>query len=286
MRLRHGYLLAGVAWALFLAPAVTFAVLGAGLGALWIYVFGDNPWPPATDWVIPLIGLVVFLSVAACCIVFAYGYGRRRETEAGEDPRREWRKVLLWTLAPLALIAVTAMSLWQRSIHQARETAALEQRQAAFTDLLNARHTLAGLLADRSGDGSLVARVAISGGRPGPYRLLWQINSGIYGEVLSGDLRNIGLGAEGNDLDLEIGIREVAESYRDKVIKGGGVLVDEAFELVVMLEPELTDRDMAAWPVYELHLWERQESSLRSRMATEFPVRFLVRQDGTIDYSP
>ncbi|VVS98338.1 hypothetical protein RV134_200026 [Roseovarius sp. EC-HK134] len=43
-------------------------------GALWLYVFGDNPWPSITEWVLPTTGLVVFVSIAAGCVQVAYRY--------------------------------------------------------------------------------------------------------------------------------------------------------------------------------------------------------------------
>lgn len=43
MRLRDRYLLAGVAWALLVAPMVTYAVMGVCAGVLWLFVFGDAP---------------------------------------------------------------------------------------------------------------------------------------------------------------------------------------------------------------------------------------------------
>lgn len=74
MRLRYGYLLAGVAWVLFVAPAAAYVLLGVVAGALWLYVLGDNPWPSITEWVLRTTGLVVFVSIAAGCVQVAYRY--------------------------------------------------------------------------------------------------------------------------------------------------------------------------------------------------------------------
>lgn len=284
MRLRNGYLLAGVAWALFLAPAAAYTVLGGVAGVLWLYVFGDNPWPAATDWMIPVIGLLVLVSTAACCISYAYKYGREKEIKAEKDCGREWRRVLMWTLAPLVLIAVTAVAFWQRSMHQFETIAAMEQRDAAFAELLNTRHTIAELTLQSTDRGDLQAKLATSGGRSGRYSLLWQINSMTYGEILSYEEQNVEIGNKKEELIVEIMIDELARSYRDTVLDGDDVLVDEPFELVVTLVPEVNEAGIKAWPAYERYRWEHGDSPLRSSITTEFPVRFRVGQNGMIDY--
>lgn len=284
MRLRYGYLLAGVAWALFIAPAATYVVLGGVAGVLWLYVFGDNPWPSAIEWVLPTIGLMVLVSTAVGCIYVADRYGREREIEAGEDGGREWRRVLLWTLAPLGLVAITAVAFWQRSIHQAETLAAMEQRDAVFADLLNTRQTISELTARATDGGDLQAILATSGGRSGPYRLLWQVNSMTYGEILSDGKQDVEIGSAREELTLEILIDDIARSYRDTVLKGGGVLVDEPFGLVVTLVPDVDEQDIEAWPPHERYQWEQGVSPLLSIKSLEFPMRFSVSRDGTIDY--
>jgi len=284
MRIRYRYLLAGVAWALFFAPAAAYFVLAGVAGVLWLYIIGDNPWPSATEWVLLTTGLVVFVSTAAGCMYVAYRYGRNREIEAGEDGGREWRRVLLWTLVPLGLIAITAVAFWQRSIHQAEILAAMEQREAVFADLLNTRQTISELTARATDSGDLQAILATSGGRSGTYRLLWQVNSMTYGEILSDEKQAVEIGSAREELVLEILIDDLARSYRDTVLKGGGVLVDEPFELFVTLVPDVDEQDIEAWPPRERYQWEQGVSPLFSIRSFEFPMRFSVSRDGTINY--
>ncbi len=286
MRLRTGYLIAGAVWALFLSSAATYVVLGAVVGVLWLYVLGDNPWPSALDWVIPVIGLVVFIFTTASCIYFAYRYGRQREMEAVEGGSREWMKLLLWTFAPLALIAIIAVSLGQRSIQQAEEIAGMEQRQAAFTELLNTRQEIVEVFMHRKDDGDFEAHVATSGGRPGPYRLMLQVNRTIYGEILSHEEQSIEMNDDEDVLTIPIQIDAIAESYRDTVLSRGGVLVDEPLKLALTLVPEINDEDIQEWPDFERYRWEQGNSPLLSTVTTTFSVRFLVGQDGRINYSP
>lgn len=284
MRLRYGYLLVGVAWALFFAPAAAYVVLSGVAGVLWLYVFGDNLWPSATQWLLPTTGLVVLISTAAGCIYTAYRYGREREIEAGENGGREWRRVLLWTFAPLGLIAITAVAFWQRSIHQEETLAAVEQREAVFADLLNTRQTISELTLQAIDGGYLQAVIATSGGRSGPYKLLWQVNNMTYGEILSDGKQDLEIGSEREELTLEILIDDLARSYRDTVLIRGGVLVDEPFELVVTLVPKVDEQGIEAWPSQERYSWEQGVSPLLSVISREFPMRFSVSRDGTINH--
>ena len=285
MKLRHRYLLAGVAWALFLAPVVTYFVLALVLGVLWLYVFGDNPWPASLDWLVLVVASVVFISTAALSIYLAYRYGREREIEAEVDDPRQRRRVLLAGLAPVALIAITAVFLWQQSVDQAEAIAEADSRETAFTDLMNGRHTIAELGLDRNGGGDFEARVETSGGKPGPYSLRWQVNSMPYGEILSHDDQDIEVGREAGGTSFEISIDELARSYRDTILNGGGVFVDEPFELVVTLQPIIDEGDVEAWPAFERYRWDQGKTPLTSSMTIDFPVLFRIEEDGTINHS-
>lgn len=285
MRLRNRYLLTGVAWALFLAPVVTYFVLAIVLGVLWLYVFGDNPWPASLDGVILIIGSVVFISTVACCIYLANRHGRELEVEADVDGPRERRKVLLWGLAPLALIVITAVFLWQRSVHQTEAIAETKGREAAFTELLNARHIIAELIVHQTYGDYFEAHVETSGGKPGLYSLFWQVNSKLYGEILSREEQHIEMDHEAGVVTFEISIDELARRYRDTILNGGGVVVDEPFELIVTLQPSIDEEDVEAWPSFERYRWEQGETPLGSSMTSDFPVLFRVGKDGTINHS-
>lgn len=286
MRLRNRYLLAGIAWALVLAPAATYLVLGAVAGALWLFVYGDAPWPAALDWVIPGIGVSVFLSVAAFCIHVALVHGRRKEAEADDDPARDRRSLALWTLTPLALIALTAGALWLRSTDRSRVVAETERREAVFMDRLNARHTIAELVVRRTTGGDVEAGVTVSDGEPGAYRLLWQVRETTYGEVIAEQERNFELAGKQDALSVRIPFDQLARGYRDTILSGGGVVVDEAVDLVVALEPAIDEAETRDWPAFERDRWEQGETPLRSGMTTQFRLRFLVHQDGTIERPP
>ena len=262
---------------------VTYFVLASVLGALWVFLFGDDPWPEAIDWVIPIIGLVLFISTATCCIYLAHRSGRQREIETVVGGPQEGKRVVLWALAPMALIAITAALFWQRSVNQAEEIADMDRREAVFTDLLNTRHTIAELVVYQTDGGDFEASVATSGGRPGPYSLLWKVNSMTYGEVLSREEQQVEMGNAELGLSFEISIDALARGYRDTVLNGGGVVVDEPFELVVTLQPVIGEADIEAWPAFEIYRWQQGETPLQSSKSVDLPVFFRVGLNGSID---
>jgi hypothetical protein len=81
VRRRHAYVL------IFAIPAVLAAAVGAALvtgavaGSLWLYVFGDNPWPAAAQTGLAATFLVATAAFAAALLTLAY------RTGAGEEAR-------------------------------------------------------------------------------------------------------------------------------------------------------------------------------------------------------
>lgn len=290
MKLRYRYLLAGVAWALFIAPVVTYFVAGVVLGILWLYVFGDSGFPAWLDWFVVVIFASVFISTAACSIYIVYRYGRDRETTVEDDDPRERRQALLLGFAPIVLIAITSAILWQRSVESAAAIAERERQEMSFTDLMNDRHAIDDLRVDRAG-GDFDVRFTTSGGIPGPYSLTWQVNSIPYGEVLSRAEQDIALNEDARDLRFAFSIDELAQGYRDMIINsgggggGGGILVDEPFALVVTLRPVMDAGEMEGWPAFQRRLWEQGETPLASSVQIDFPVFFRLEKDGRITYT-
>jgi len=83
MKARFAYPLA------FFIPSAMAALLsaivvgGAAGGILWLFVFGDDPWPAGTDKaVMTLVALVAGATLAA--LLFAgYSFGKKREVHGG-----------------------------------------------------------------------------------------------------------------------------------------------------------------------------------------------------------
>jgi len=66
----------------FIAGITSLVLLGALLGSLWLFIFGDNPWPPATEKILSVVLVLIFLIVWIGCIAIGYAIGKRLENDA------------------------------------------------------------------------------------------------------------------------------------------------------------------------------------------------------------
>jgi hypothetical protein len=82
MRRRYLYVLMFSVPALLASVIIAVAVIAGAAGALWLFVYGDNPWPESADTT--LIVLFAIACVASCvvCLSVAYAAGRRQEESA------------------------------------------------------------------------------------------------------------------------------------------------------------------------------------------------------------
>lgn len=90
MRKRYLYAILFGLPGLFVTALLTAVLLGAAVGVLWLFVFGDNPWPAATQTLLPAAGLLVFLALWAGIVACGYRYGK-----GCEDGRPVARRHLL-----------------------------------------------------------------------------------------------------------------------------------------------------------------------------------------------
>lgn len=83
MKSRYAYPL------LFLVPSAVVAVIvmvltaAAGAGILWLFVYGDDPWPAWADGVLTSLAALVGLLVLAACLLIAYRAGKSQESRGG-----------------------------------------------------------------------------------------------------------------------------------------------------------------------------------------------------------
>lgn len=74
---------------LFLVPSATLALVagvvagGAGAGVLWLFVYGDDPWPASAEWVVMGLVTVVAVMTLAMLLAGAWWAGKRREAAGG-----------------------------------------------------------------------------------------------------------------------------------------------------------------------------------------------------------
>lgn len=66
---------------LFVAGIIAIVVFGALAGILWMYVFGDNPWPAYAERLVAGIFILTVLTLWIACIALGYFVGRRLEND-------------------------------------------------------------------------------------------------------------------------------------------------------------------------------------------------------------
>lgn len=107
MKKRYVYsLLFGIP-GLFVAGISSIFALGAFAGILWLFVFGDNPWPISAETIFSVLFVVVFLLLWAGFILLGYWMGRRLEA----SPTMNRNHVLI--SAGLTIFFILLMVLYQ-----------------------------------------------------------------------------------------------------------------------------------------------------------------------------
>jgi hypothetical protein len=92
----------------FLAGIITLVVFGASVGFLWLFVFGDNPWPDSTETLLTALILVTFLVLWLGIIFVGYQTGRRLES----DPALNRNHALLSAGITLLFILFIVFQQW------------------------------------------------------------------------------------------------------------------------------------------------------------------------------
>ena len=72
---------------LFISLIISFVIFGAVSGILWIYFFGDDPWPASTEILLPILFAVTFLTVWMVSITVGYATGKKLENDPALDKR-------------------------------------------------------------------------------------------------------------------------------------------------------------------------------------------------------
>ena len=86
MRRRYTYLLLFAFPCLLAAAMMSMLVVGAAIGAMWIFVYGDNPWPAAAETTLAVLAGGTFALALASLLSIALRVGRAQEERAQLNP--------------------------------------------------------------------------------------------------------------------------------------------------------------------------------------------------------
>jgi hypothetical protein len=271
------YLIAGFLWALLLGPAVALAVAAASAGAAWLFIFGDDPWPPVAQWFILLSAIGGGLVAAAAALWSGYQLSRWKQSHRPATVVDERRRAIVLLVVPITLILVIAAKVWFDANSYRRALEIASQREAAFADLVGDSQAVVAISIKQTSGDTLQAIVRTAGEREGKHRLTWLVMPSSSDHVLLDGSRDLKLDRGNSEIPLAISMRNLAGRYREIVLGGqGGVLVDEPFRLTVVIEPILTRAEATNLPPGELRRLGTTDSPLRSEQTAFFPVHFTI----------
>ncbi len=83
MKARYSYPLLFLLPSAMLALLAAVAVVAVGAGVLWIFVFGDDPWPASANTVLMAMAVTASALAFVTLIALSYSFGKSREIQGG-----------------------------------------------------------------------------------------------------------------------------------------------------------------------------------------------------------
>ena len=274
LRTRTIWTLAGLAWGLLVGMLTALQAAGFLAGVGWLFIFGDDPWPEAANWV--LFGLTALAGIIP--IVLLGWMGRRLgiafENESRQRLRTRRRGWFVFFLA-VGGIAVGAGLAGAGALTERARRADREAAQRQYVQLHEATHRIVGVELGEGTPPAVEVKVAVRGVRVGEYVLDWRLRETAYDTTLASGSRILTLQEGESEATVTLDTAGVRSAYRRSVLAGaGGVQVAEDFDLRLSLRPILTPVEKARLPDEQVRSLELGDSDLISSRAEPFPVSF------------
>ena len=109
MKTRHTYLLLFALPSAMVSLIAAVLVAAAGAGVLWIFVYGDNTWPPVANTLLMASACTLAAALFGASMSLAYRIGKAYETQ-GSIPRRH---VLVALALSVGLPVLVLLHQWQ-----------------------------------------------------------------------------------------------------------------------------------------------------------------------------
>ncbi|MGI9038052.1 MAG: hypothetical protein ACR2GQ_04230 [Gemmatimonadota bacterium] len=291
LRTRTIWTLAGLAWGLVVGLVTALQTAAFLLGVGWLFIFGDDRWPDAANWV--FLGLVVVAGLVPTVLLAWIGQrlGVAFESETRQRLRARRRG---WYVLMLALSAMTlgAAMAWAGSLTDRARRADRVAAEEQFDQLSAIVHRIddarvarpgeadssaARAGAEAAGPAAVTVLVEMDGARAGEYLLGWTLREPTYDSTLAAGARTLTLPAGPAVEGITVDTADIREGYRNSVLGGrGGVLVDEDWTLRATLRPVLTPAENTRLPREEVQNLGLGDSGLISEGSMPLPVRFQV----------
>jgi len=274
LRTRTIWTLAGAAWGLLVGLVTALQTAGFLAGVGWLFIFGDDRWPEAANWV--LLGLTSIAGLVP--VVLLAWLGRRLGIAFEHESRQRLRtRRRGWFVFALA-VGGLALGVGMAAAGALTERARRADREAAdrqYARLVEATHRITDVELTAGTPPAVDVLVAVEGVRVGEYLADWRLRDAVYDSTLATGSRTLALEEGAVEFAIAIDTAGVRSAYRRSVLDGaGGAVVHEDFELRVTLRPLLTAVEASRLPDERVRNLELGESGLISTRTAPFPVRF------------
>lgn len=274
LRTRTIWTLAGGAWGLLVGLVMALQTAGFLAGVGWLFIFGDDRWPEAANWV--LLGLTSIAGLVP--VVLLAWLGRRLgiafESESRQRLRTRRRGWFVFALA-VGGLALGAGMAWAGALTERARRADREAADRQYAQLVETSHRITSVDLANGTPPVVDVGVGVEGERAGEYLLAWRLRETAYDSTLATGSRTLTLEAGEAEVVVGIDTAGVRSTYQRSLLDGsGGVQVHEDFELRFTLRPLLTAVEASRLPDRRVRNLELGESGLISARTAPFPVRF------------
>lgn len=268
--------LAGLAWGVLVGLITALQTAGFLAGVGWLFIFGDDPWPEAANWV--LLGMTAVAGVLPLILLTWLGrrLGIAFENESRQRLRTRRRGWFAFALAAGGIALGAAMA-WAGMLTERAQRADREAAQRQYVQLTEAAHRITDVTIAAGAPPAVEIGVTAEGERAGEYVLDWRLRETVYDSTLATGSRMLTLDEGRSRETVAIDTAALRSVYGRAVLgdaEAAPVLVDENFELRLTLRPVLTSTEQARIPEAEVRNLERDDSELVSDATEPFPVRF------------
>lgn len=271
--------LAGLAWGVLVGLITALQTAGFLAGVGWLFIFGDDPWPEAANWV--LLGMTAVAGLVPLILLTWLGrrLGIAFENESRQRLRTRRRGWFAFALAA-AGIALGAAMAWAGMLTERAQRADREAARRQYVQLTEAAHRITDVTIAPGTPPAVEIGVTTAGERAGEYVLDWRLRETVYDSTLATGSRMLTLDEGPSRETVAIDTTALRSVYGRSVLgdaEAAPVIVDENFELRLTLRPVLTSSEQARIPEAEVRNLERGDSELVSDATEPFPVRFELR---------
>lgn len=266
-------ILTGMLWGIVVGFWIALSLGSAIAGFLWLYVFGDNPWPVSAFFIIIGSIGILFLIPVVVGGVLGDRYARRVA-----DPGT-YRPIIIIFLVGIFVIVIHAFFLWQRFESIARSQESSQSTEQSACSILKRLQTITSVTATkRSGGSDYDVQLVTAGPDKGVYALHVDILADYKPQTLISVDRSLTLLAEKNTISTLVSEALLKDAYAKKMLTyPAAVRVKGDFPVHITLTPMLPAEEMSTISARYYACYGTRTANLTEQKQTTLSVDFLIQ---------